>query len=491
MSNPIKILELKGKDLMSGLSIQSGMPLGGLFSSISNFDPFNKMGYIKPSFSPVQIDGTTITTEVKSLTSMGTGSSGYTYALGDRSGTGTKCLYRIKLDDQTVIDYSSVIDQNATTGSITHNGCTYFKGRFIYEQAGSIRSNTFTPTAVNDTNLLTSSLTGSSIYPTIFGVGHDGQLYFTAEQAASIGKIVTVNGTTSNVSNAFSFTDTSLIPKDITNDGIYTIFIADNNTNKITTANATCRIFFWDAIKTKADIIYDIQDTYLISAKYVNGRVLILGASGIWVCNSATPPKLIFPLTSTILPKNAQGVRVKDNTLYWASGGTQRKIYAYGSKIGQSILYSPFNTTSSDNLANALDISGSYLINSLDAGTNTPKVYLHNSGSTVSTASVQTVSNPLMQPYKFAFAKVVFDAPLSSGQTIAFGIFNGNGSVIMDTTTKAFSTNGAKQSLKFEPNSIAGSFSEFEDIYLTLSTNATVQRVAIYASPIDDDSQRL
>ncbi len=491
MADPVKIFELKRKDMMTGLSIQSGLALGGLFASISNFDPFNKMGYIKPSLSPVQIDGTTITTEVKSLTSYGTGSSGYTFALGDRSGTGAKCLYRIKLDDQTVTDYSSVIDQNATTGSLTHNGCIFFKNRFIYEQAGSIRSNTFTPTAPNDTNLLSSSLTGSSVYPTIFGVGHDGNLYFTAEQGASIGKIVTVNGTTSNTASTFSFSDTSLIPKDITNDGIYTIFIADNNTNKITTASTSCRIFFWDGLKTRADIIYDIPDTYLISAKYVNGRVVILGYSGIWVCNSATPPKLVFPLIASMLPKNAQAVRVSDNTLYWASGSTQRKIYAYGSKIGNSILYSPYNTTSSDNLANALDISGSYLINSLDAGTNTSKVYLHNSGSTVSTASVQTVASPLEQPYKFAFAKVVFDSPLSSGETIDLNIANGNGSVIMDTTTKGFSTDGAKQSLKFEPKPTTGSFSEFEDIYFTLSTNATVQRVAIYASPIDDDSQRL
>lgn len=289
-----KILEIKGEDWMKGISIQSGMAMGGLFQTANHFDPFETMGYLKAGLTAVAIDAATITTEVKHLASFSNGADGYVFALGDRAGTAAKTLYRIKLTDSTVVDYSTNIDRNALTGALTHNGVTVYKGRLVYETAGAIRSNTLTPTDGNDTSILVDSLTGSSVTPTSFSVGPYGELYFNNNQG--LGKITSVTSTSGNTATAFTFVDTAFVSRDICNDGTYTVFIADNNEYKVSTVNSVCRVYFWDSTKTVADIIYDIPDSYLISVKYVDGKVIILGASGIWICNSASSPKLVFHL---------------------------------------------------------------------------------------------------------------------------------------------------------------------------------------------------
>ena len=484
MSNPIKIYEIKGKDFMSGISIQSDFALGGLFAS-GTTDPFRRMGYLTSVPTNTEIDDTVITSEVTYLASKNSGTEGYVYAINDSLVDKTKSFYRIKISDSTVIDYSNQIDQNSSS-PITHNGLALYKGRVIYEQGGSLRSNTTTPTTGNDTNILTSASTGGTGTPIMFAVGPDGNLYYTANTNASIGKIVSVTSTSGNTASAFTMTDTSLVPKDVCNDGIYLVWIADNNSSKSIYGNATCKIFFWDCIKNKADIIYDIPDSYLISARYVDGKVLILGASGLWVCNSATPPKLIFPLTSSKLPTKANQVTTKDNIMYWVAPGLVNRVYAYGSKIGNSIFYNPFRLTGSN--ANALVSSGDYFVGSADEG-----VYLHNTNGTPVNGSSITVSKPLDQTYKFSYAKVVLKAPLATGEQVTLGIYNGNGQVIMDSTDKNFSQVGAKQTLIFNPKPLAGSFSQFEDIFLSISTQGdiAVQRIAIYGTPLQDDATQV
>lgn len=492
MATPTKIFELKGSDWMKGLSIQGDYAIGGLFSTATNFNPFAKMGYFQPSLLPVVVDSTTITTQVNQFAPFSDGSDGFSFAIGNRAGTGTKCLYRIKLTDSTVVDYSDKIDQNATTGAIGHGGAIVYKNRLIYEQDGSIRSNLLTPTAVGDTNILSSSLSSGVLNPVMFEVGSDGVLYYTANGNSSIGKIVLTTGTTGNTANAFSFTDTSLTPKDICNDGIYTIFIADNNDYKVTTTNTTCRVFFWDTIKSKADIIYDIPDSYLISCRYVDGKVLILGASGIWVCNSVTAPKLVYPIVTSVLPISASAVSRSGNTMYWAARSVGAKIYAYGATIGKAIVYQPYSShvgSIGTDLNIAIAASGTYLLSSTDE----PIVRLLNSGSTRDGATIVTATNQLPQPYSLSYVKVVLSSPLSSGQEVTLSIHNGGGNVISDTQTKTFATYGAKQTLIFTVTSSANNLKQFEDININLSSTggAEVQRVTVYGIPIEDNSQMI
>jgi len=490
---PTKILELKTTDWMKGLSVQSGFSLGGLFRIADNFDPFEEMCYFKPTLAPVQVDGTTISTKVNSLVSKSDGVSGYVFAIGTRTGgTGNKCLYRIKLDDGTVVDYSSQIDQHDGASTIPHQGITYWNGRLIYEANGVIRSNIFTPDSGSDTNLLSTSNTGLTGADVIFGVGSDGYLYYTANQGHSIGKIVLNTGTSGNVNNAFTFTDANLVPKDITSDGFYTIFLADNNYQRSLLVNATCKIFFWDTISSKAEVIYDIPDSYVISAKYVNGRVLILGASGLWVCNSATPPKLVMPITANRLPTLASQVSVKGNILYWASASIGGKIYAYGSDMGKDILFSPYYTNDSSNLNTCLVCSGEYFVAGVDEGVTTPKVFILNSGTARSGATIQTTTTPLVQPYSLSHIKVVIKKPLDTGEEITVQLLNANGGIITDTITKTTLVNGNKQELLFEPKPSSITVKSFEDFYLAINTNgAIIQRATVYGIPIDDFSQNL
>lgn len=483
---PTKIYELKGLDWMKGTSIQDGIALGGIFQTTNNFDPFEKMGYYRASLASVVIDATTITSTITSLTSVASGVEGYVFGINDSVIDKTKSLYRIKMSDSTVTDYSNQIDQN-TGNPITHNGITTYLSRLVYEQGGSLRSNTYPPTTGNDTNILTSALTGSSLRPTRFSIGIDGSLYFI--NTTGLGKIVTVTSTTNNTASAFVLADTQMVAKDITNDEIHVVFIADDNENKVSTATSKCSVFFWDTIKSKADIIWDIPDSYLISCRYVDGKILILGASGLWVCNSITAPRLIFPMTSTLLPPSANAVDVYQNTMYWASGATGSRIYAYGSKIGKSILFSPYQSSGGSDLQKALISSGTYFV----ATTTQPNTYLHNSGSTRSNSSLQTVTTQLVQPYSLSYIKVTLQKPLSSGQAIAISVHNGAGGLLSDTTTKQFSVDGAKQTFIFPVTPSASSIKSFEDITISVNpqAGAVVQRVCVYAVPTDDFSQNI
>ena len=489
MADPIKILEVKGDDFYKGLSFQDSFSLGGLFQSATNFDPFEKIGYFKPSLAPVTLDTSTITTQVNSMVSWANGGDGYVYAIGDRSGTGAKCLYEIKLSDQTVTEHGSSIDTNATTGSLTHNGITLYKSRIVYEQAGSLRS--VTTAYGSDTNILTSSSTASSQFPVRFVVGSDQNLYFTANQNYSIGKIETVTGTTNNTNSVYDL-GTRMIPKDLTVDERYLIAICDNNDYKVTTAKSDCQIRFYD-LDSSTNVLpaftWHIPDAYLIGGRYVDGKVVVFGKSGLWVCNSMTPPKLIYPLDSTQLPKDANSIDVKGNTLYWAAKGVGTKVYAYGSLFGNSIVYQPFTSSSSSDLHASFINAGDYFLASSDS----PKIYLHNSGSTRASATLQTATRPQENSFSYSHTKVVLDAPLSSGQEVSFSIHNGNGQVISDTVTKSYTTFGAKQQLKFEPSFSANSFKEFEDLYITLSSSggATVQRIAVYGLPNNDNSYKI
>jgi hypothetical protein len=493
MANPTKILELKGTDWMKGLSIQSGLALGGLFDYAYNFDPFDTMGYLRGSLAPVTLDASTITTQVKHFTSVAYSADGYVFALGDRADTGTKCFYKIKLLDNTVEDYSGNID-TGHGGAIKHSGMTYHDSKVVYCSANNtIRS--VSTTGTSDVEILTSAASGGFDFPVAFGMGADGELYYTNNTASSIGKIVLVTGTAGNVSNAFTIADTSFRPKDITSDGIYTIIVADNNLYGSTISTASCKVFFWDNISSRATIIYDIPDSSIIAARYVNGKVVVIGASGLWVCNSATPPKLIFPLATSKLPTGANQVVTKDGILYWTS---PTYVYAYGSKVGKDILFTPFRSTDNDNLHSALGTSGPYFLTGLDTGTNTPKVILLNSGSTRTISQLQSVTTSLPQPYTFSYAKVVLKESLGTGDKVTLSVFNGEGNVVMAATDKSYAVNGAKKTLIFNPIlSIGSGVTEFIDLkaYLEINQGETgdviVQRVSVYGIPQEDYSQKI
>lgn len=489
-----KIFELKDTDWMKGLSLQDDIPLGGIFQSSSNFNPFEVMGFLQPSLSPVAIDPVTITTQVNHLIPE---IDGYVYALGDRTDTGEKCFYRIKLADNTVTDYSSVIDQNATTGAVTHNGGTIYGGigettRIIYEQSGSLRSNSIiTPTVGNDLNILTSANSSSSVSPIDFCIGSDLNLYYTANQGSAVGKITTVVGTSGNNASQFVL-EQGIQPRSLTSDGYYLVVMGDNNTNRLTTITAKCKVYFWDKAKSTADVAWDVPDSYLIGGRFVDGRVLIIGYSGIWSCNLHTPPKLVYPISNkNILPSKVSQIGVQDEFLTWSSVATGAKVYAYGSLIGKPILFSPYTSSASTDLHTALAVTGEQIV----TATNAPSVYIHNTGSTRANAPIETATIHFGNPNKFGFIKCVLKDPLSSGQSVSLSAMDGSGRVILNSSNKAYSDSdiGPKRDLLFKPNPTIGSVTDFEDIAISVNPQggAVIKRLTLYAIPQSDSNQTL
>ncbi len=487
MSKPVKIFELQGLDWMKGLAIQSTFALGGIFRSAVNFDPFAKMGYFQSTNMPTILDTTTITTQIKHFVSQ---IDGYVYALGDKSGAGAKCFYRIALADNSVTDYSTAIDQNGST-SFGHGGLTIFGGvgesqRLVYEQDGSMRSNTITPGT--DTNILSDSGTSSSAMSTDFCVGSDLALYFTQGINCAVGKIVTVLGTSNNVKNTFAL-QSKINARSITSDGYYLIIIGDENTNKNVHINSQCKVYFWDKVKSTADVIYDIPDTYLIGGRFVNGSVKILGYSGIWECNLHTPPKLIYPISDkTILPTDINQIGVQGDLLVWTGQGISKPIYAYGSLIGKPILYNPFSYSINSTSNSGLGIIGDKFL----MATTDPKVFLFDTTTDRAGATVVTTPQPLGQPFQFAYAKVVLESPLVAiNDQINLGLFDSGGRSIMDLTTRVYLREGAKKDLIFLPTT--GIITKFEDLVVeaVVSGNTAIKRVTVYGFPIGDDSQTL
>lgn len=488
---PKKILEVKDANWLKGLSLQPDMPVGGLFQTATQFNPFERMGYFQGSLMATQIGAGTITTQINHITIEG---DGYAYAIGDRSGTGAKSFYRIQLSNNAIVDYSTAIDQNASTGALTHNGLTIYGGpgesqRVIYEQGGSLRSNSLiTPTAGNDLNILTSALSGGTL-PIDFCVGSDLNLYYTANTGNSIGKIVTVLGTSGNTASIFAL-ERGLNGHSITSDGYYLAIVADNNDSRLTTITGECKVYFWDKVKSTADVIWPINDIYLIGGRFVDGSVKILGYSGIWECNLHTPPKLVYPIyNKNILPTNVASIDVQGTSLVWAAGSTGAQIYAFGSDIGKPILYNPYQSSQSNDTHTALATVGNQLL----AATTAPAVYIHNTGSTRASATIQNATQDLDGPYSFAYAKIVLKDPLSSGQSVILGLFDSNGRVVMNNTTKAYSVISNKKDIIFPASPTPGSITNFDDLYfsLTVGGGAIVKRLSIYGISGNEATQTL
>lgn len=487
--DPVKILELSSGDWMKGISLQDTFPIGGIFQSSScNFDPFETMGYLQPALAPVQLDDTKIVAITNSICGSSDGS--YVFGLADRSGAGAKNLFRINVADNTVTNYSMTCGSAA--GSRRFRGLVSYKGRLVTLECetGSIYS--VTEDDVTETYLGISPSSNITYTPPVFHVAPDGNCYFTlGVQNGEVGRIDTVSGAGTNTANAFTI-NPDLVPKDFTDDGTYEIIIADNNPSRTANVSGVCKVYFWDMDKPDADLILTIPDSYLIAARFVGGRLLVIGASGIWQCGIGTAPTLIVPLDSDHLPSNPYQVSVKGNILYWASVSSGAKVYAYGAKVGKPIFFAPYQTTGSDNLHTTFIVSGNYFYAGLDAGTNTTKMYVLNSGSTRTNATVQTAPNVLPYPFKFAHAKVVLKSKLTSGQAIALTLTNSEGLSIMASTTKSYSASNPIRSFIFKPAYTANQVQDFEDIYATINPQggAVVQRVVIYGTPLKDYSEK-
>lgn len=486
MSNPIKIYELKGEDLAKGLSYFTDFPFGGLYSESSNFDPFLDYGYLTPSLGAVITDDNRTSTP-KFITSFNDSGTAKLYVHTDDK------LYEV-LDGTpyTNTDKSAEIDVvSPVTGAI------FFKNRYIYGQSAltKIYSNV-TPVASASNLLIFDSGGSNTEYFTPMCVAPDKNLYFGH---GDICRITTVSGggaTTANNGTYYSL-ENGMTTRDLASDGHYLIAITDNNATHTKSAvgdtgSFRCQVLFYDVNngRSTADYIYEFTDSYVSSVKVLDGAVYIFGKDNLWVCNSQTPPKAIFNFQtgSTIQepPRYFFQVHQRNNVMYWC-GETNAKVYAFGSKVAgaKKVFFQPFNPSSNPT---CILTSGDNVYIGSDG--NNQMLFVLNASNPKSSTAFSTCYFPLEQPFKFAYAKIVMKSKLATDGSVTFGM-NSLAGEITNSSTKVFSTIGAKQSIIFTRESDAGNppVANFNEFNFSLSSNQSVSKIEIWAYPVDNYDQ--
>ena len=483
-----KIFEIKGDMFSKGLSVQTGSARGGLFRLATGFDPFERVGFAEPSLASTELTAPS-TNPIKIITHWNDGTDQNLYAHSE-----SKLYKYLRNSPYTRTDVTTEID--ITDPSTFRNvvGAIVWKDKYIYAQSTDLRSNSLPVASGNDTQILNGA-TGSNLDVRKLCIGADKYLY--AGDLNGVAKVTNASGTSGNSLNAFAI-DSQHTVRDLVNDGRYLVIFADNNVITTTgrlVGNYSCRVYFWDMSKATADIIWDFPgESYLIGARMLGDAIVVFGYNGIYLCNSTTKPKMIFSFlgnsTITKRPANPYQIASSPTSVYWAdSGSTGQNIYAYGSLPGSSerIFYSPYMTHGSTYAHTALSYSAGVLFAAVDS----PKFYALNTGTTRGILTISNTPMQLPQPYRYGFAKVVLRSKMSSGQSVTYGAFAADGTVISDNVTRSYSAAKPRKTLIFPIKPTTGSVSEIDDIYFNLSTDggAIVERIAVYGEALEDARQ--
>jgi hypothetical protein len=254
-------------------------------------------------------------------------------------------------------------------------------------------------------------------------------------------------------------------------------------------------VLFYDVNNGRptADFVHEFTDSYLISVKVLDDGVYIYGKDNFWVCNSQTKPTPIFSFqagsTITEPPLYFFQVAQKNNIILWC-GQTNQRIFSFGSRIsGQKKIFCQPYTTSAN--PQVISFSG----NRVYVGTNgnNQMLIVLNTGSTRVSGTITTVNTILETPFKFAYIKVIMKNKLDAGSSIAVGLDSQDQlAKVSNLTTKVFSQVGAKQSLIFTvENDPLNSAKIFNEISLTCVSNRPVQKIEVWAYPVEDNDQTI
>lgn len=494
-----KIIDIKGGDWSKGISAKQSLAVGGLFSTMRNVDPFDNSGVAKPSVVPDSFTPTSGTPLF--LTNFN--KSGTAYLLSHST---TDIYDVLRASPYTQTSRTSRISvASAVQGAIIWSSPTDGVLGYVYATASNgLRFCRLPLETYTDTQILTGFNDGN-MDSRAMCVGADKNLYVADSPRIDI--ITRTNGTTGNAGVAWI--DSGFVVRDIVNDGTYLVIIADNNTSATasrTVGDYQCRVYFWDMSKVDgsnflvADAVYDIiGDSYLSVAKVIDGNTYIFGYNGIYVCNSATAPKMIRPFTggNTLAlgrPSIPYQVGTSKGVIYWIDGGTdttkKHYVYAYGNPYGgQKIFYVPYQDTGADQLQKVLTMSG----DNIWVGGDTPKIYVHNTGSTQGNATIKTIDITMPETHRFEYAKVVLREPMSSGMSVQFLASTQNDGKFIASETKSYSASNPRQVLKFNKSQVSADNGLFENIRATvvLTGGACIQRLTVYATPINDTDESI
>lgn len=497
-----KILEIKEKDWIKGIAFQPNLAVGGLFQQLFGCDPFEATGLAKPSLTG---DNFTPGTTIKLFTNFNASGVGYVYGQSD-----TKLYQILNTSPYTVTDVTAQITPRSGILNAISAG-----GYYIYVPTSSpttdVRTNPFPVAIGNDYQALSAVAAGSGQDYIAMGIGPDGNVYIGSGQSIYI--ILSPTDVTKN-SGHFQIPDGGFNIRDISSDGRYLIIIADNNqliNSARQVGNYRSRVYFWDTIKSQnagvnisADIIWDINDSYLIACRQLDdGGTYVFGRNGLYVCSSNSRPSMIRPFVGTGvnikgMPTNPSQVGVTKGSLYWVDGNSNvilnGNIYAYGNPIkgAQKIFYTPYLNGGTVNAQTALAVVGDqFWVANAD-----PKVYVQNTGSTRATMAITTLETLLDQPFRYDGTKVSLNQPLTSGQTVEVIALSGNGVFQQSIETKSYNAANPKQTFFFKKTILAGggpNQDKMENLRLQILTTggAAVQRIAAYATPLDDTNEDL
>jgi len=481
-----KIIELKGEDFSKGISAQGNIPIGGIFQQFKGIDPFYNQGLAVPSLVPAEI---TPSSAPRFLVNFNTGGTEYLYWLSS-----TEVKQVLRESPYTQVDKTTSV----TLSSSSIIGAIIWKGKLIYAvKNNDLRSNTLPIAIGTDVQIKGSFNYSSSTYDCMpLCVGGDGNLYHGDQ--SRVGQITSATGTSGN-SNFFNVDDGFYV-RDLINNGRYLVILADDNLGNLAdrkVGNYRCRVYFWDMIKTTADVIFDVDDSYLIAGEQLDGNIYFFGYNGLYVCNEMTSPKMVRPFVSynglsRAKPYSPYHLVRSKGSLFWVDGSNNvlynGSVYAYGNPTNglTKIFYQPHlnSNAGQTNAQNVLAVVGEQLWTA-DAS---PKIYVQNTGSTRGVGTITTLDKVLPQPYRYELTKVVLDQPLSTGQSVTLSATGANGSkTISAQETKSYDAANPRQILIFKISPTALTENKFEDMRVGITTTgATIQRISVYGTPLDD-----
>ncbi len=470
-----KILEIKPEDWMKGISTHPTYAQGGLFRTASNFDPFARQGLLNPTNAPTTISGTSVA--IKWLTPY-FNSSGLMYGYGDAT------LYSIDPVGNTATDVSA---QTPSISGQTARGSIVYAGKFLYAINTAIYQNAIPVASGSEASLVTGLTSGE--HPLTLGA--DLACYFP--NGNSIGRIVDSSGTLSAVASVFSL-ETSMTIRHLVNDGRYLIIIADSGSTG-TSSRTRCVVAYWDYTSPNLSQRYDFESGSLIGGIKLEDTIYIFGYEGLFVTNVVSSPRFLLKFDSSsdfsnAYPNSVGTLTLKGNAFLWASSQT---IYQYGSyKTGQTKIFSTINSVNSGTIT-ALNVPSGVVWGSTSSSAALYKF----TSSTANTLLLRTAKISLDRPYKFDFLKVILEQPFLTGNNLEATITTGGVAYqVLDTTTRSFTTDGARQVLIFKPLAAivpppGNTFLDINYLQLTSGGGTVVLRAEIWGTPTDSMAEIL
>lgn len=476
------IIDLSGEKWLDGLSLSATLPIGGRFSVANAFNPFEKPGLMQPSLAATDRGGVTVTTDIKVLVPYTDGTDPYLIGLSNRNASNVGA-YKINAATGAVTDVSNLFFVNYINAQTSVTGAAIlYKQRILYSTDTNLRSNRLSDLNA-DVNI--GSTTTNPVKD--FVVAPDGHVYYV-NATRQLGYIENELGTSGNVQTGIYDFGLGVYGKSVTTDGNYLVMASDINANNISGMPVDCTIDFWDMDTTRPSpsVQWKIPDDYIIATRFMDGVVYVFGYRHIWTCSVSSAPKIFYTYSTNTLnrrPSSPSHIVVDQGAIYWGDSATSGQyISAYGSPIGtKKIFFSPYKVHASTYSQTALAASG----NTMFAATSSNKLFQLNTGSTRETATVTTVVEPTGS-HQYLTTKVVLQRPLASGESVSVAAYSGSGTVVSDTQTISYNAANPLRCLLFPIKAATGSSPKFEELYVSASSNAPIERVSTYATPMEE-----